>query len=229
VELVHQFPARHPFLDLGGGNGFVSSCLGDNGIETILMEPGLPGAAAGRQRGVDTVIHATLQQAKPRPECLPAVGMFDVLEHIEDDAGLIRQLHDYMEPRGLLYLTVPAFQFLWSAEDAIAGHYRRYNCSTLRNVLVENGFEVLYCSYIFQPLLFAVLLFRSLPYRLGLGRKVTAVGRDHADRPGGLLGALKKSLGGEVESIRNQKPCGFGSSCIADKGLLESLEILKVN
>jgi len=215
VNLVRQFPAPGPLLDLGGGNGCVTDDLNQNGIKAILMEPGPAGAAAARQRGIDTVICATLQQAKARSKSLPAVGMFDVLEHIENDAGFLRQLHDHMQPQGLLYLTVPAFQLLWSQEDIIAGHYRRYTRSSLQGLLAENGFEVLFCSYFFRPLLFAILLFRSLPFRLGCGRKQTAIERDHAARPGVLSRLLQKVLTREAPRVGDRKICAFGSSCIA--------------
>jgi SAM-dependent methyltransferase len=215
VQLVRKFPARGPILDLGGGNGCVADALNQNGIEAILMEPGPAGAVAARQRGIDTVICATLQQAKARPQSLPAVGMFDVLEHIENDAGFLRQLHDNMQPQGLLYVTVPAFQLLWSQEDILAEHYRRYTRSSLQNLLAQNGFEVLFCSYFFRPLLFAILLFRSLPFRLGYVRERTAIERDHTTSLGVASRLLQKFLTREVAAIGNQKICGFGSSCIA--------------
>jgi hypothetical protein len=44
VQLVRQFPAPGPILDLGGGNGCVANALIQNGIEAILIEPGPAGA-----------------------------------------------------------------------------------------------------------------------------------------------------------------------------------------
>ena len=37
-----------------------------------------------------------------------AVGLFDVIEHIEDDEGAIRQIHKLLQQEGCLVLTVPA-------------------------------------------------------------------------------------------------------------------------
>ncbi|MGH7878661.1 MAG: class I SAM-dependent methyltransferase, partial [Candidatus Binataceae bacterium] len=39
--------------------------------------------------------------------------LFDVLEHIEDDVGALRQVRDTLRPGGLLFITLPALQFFW--------------------------------------------------------------------------------------------------------------------
>ena len=42
-----------------------------------------------RAKGVSVVINSTLQDAGFAPECVPAIGLFDVLEHIEDDTAAL--------------------------------------------------------------------------------------------------------------------------------------------
>lgn len=58
--------------------------------------------------------------------------LMDVLEHVEDDEELLRRYLSHISPGGSVLITVPAFQFLWSAHDEILGHHRRY---TLREVV----------------------------------------------------------------------------------------------
>ena len=96
------------------------------------------------------MICSTFEDAGFRQNTLPAVGMFDVLEHVEDDAGFLRTLHETMIPDGRLYLTVPAYQWLWLAEDTYAGHFRRYTLSSLTSILNRAGFDVEFRSYMFS-------------------------------------------------------------------------------
>ena len=76
------------------------------------------------------------------------IGKFDfvytsnVLEHIEDDSKAVGQLYDLLNENGKLVVFVPAFLFLYSKFDARVGHYRRYEKSTLLNLIEDAGFEV---------------------------------------------------------------------------------------
>ena len=51
----------------------------------------------------------------------------DVLEHIQDDYSTLKEWKNTLKPNGLLLITVPAFQHLWSSHDIFLGHHRRYN------------------------------------------------------------------------------------------------------
>ena len=67
---------------------------------------------------------------------------FEVLEHIEDDLGALRQWLSWLKPGGCLLLSVPAHMKLWTARDEWAGHVRRYERDQLKSVLVNAGFEI---------------------------------------------------------------------------------------
>ncbi len=54
------------------------------------------------------------------------IGMFDVLEHIEDDQGILQKLRGNLTDNGSIVLTVPAYPSLWSDFDVRAHHQRRY-------------------------------------------------------------------------------------------------------
>jgi len=140
-----------------------------------------------------------------------------VLEHIEDDKEFLQSLHFCLQPNGLLYITVPAYQSLWSIEDDQARHFRRYTVSSLTARLNECGFTVNYCSYFFSFLYPAILLCRSLPSRLGLQKSVrldTNI-KEHSDRDGLSRTIRDKFLGYELSRIKKQKSIPIGSSCVA--------------
>jgi len=98
----------------------------------------------------------------PIPGQFDIVGMFDVLEHIEDDAAALSWLARQVSPGGIAVLTVPAFPFLWSEHDVAARHFRRYKLDQLA-ALVPAEFELVHLTY------FNVLVFPAVALvRMGL-------------------------------------------------------------
>lgn len=95
------------------------------------------------------------------------VVAIELLEHIQDDVATLREFSRVLRSNGLLFLTVPAYQFLWTEHDEILGHVRRYTLPGLRAKLEEAGFVVEKGSYMVtftSPLfLYRILkkLFRS--------------------------------------------------------------------
>ena len=96
-----------------------------------------------------------------------AVCMFDVLEHIDDDGGALDWCAEHLTESGRLFLTVPAFRFLWSRHDEVAHHKRRY---TRANLLprVERRFAVDYVTYFNFHLFPAAAAVRLIQRGLGL-------------------------------------------------------------
>jgi SAM-dependent methyltransferase len=72
--------------------------------------------------------------------------LLNVLEHIEDDAGAVRQLRRIVKPGGTVVLEVPAGPHLYDVYDKVLMHYRRYRLSGLRRLLTDGGFTVEHAS-----------------------------------------------------------------------------------
>lgn len=213
--LVGRFPPDGPFLDIGGGNGYVAKGLLAAGFPCILVEPGEEGAQAARSRGIDPVICATLEDSTFSPASIAAAGLFDVLEHIEDDTATLRHVHALLKPGGHLFATVPAYQLLFSADDADAGHFRRYTLSRLTRTLTEAGFTVAFASYLFAPLLPIVLLCRTVPSWLGLRRPADAARNEAEHAPQGLLARwMDRALALEFNRFAAGRRIPTGGSCI---------------
>lgn len=168
MEFVSRFHRDGMFLDVGGGNGYVAKALIAAGIHCVLVEPGVDGALAARSRAVEPVICARLEDVNLPCGCSASVGLFDVLEHIEDEAAALKLIHSILEPSGRLFLTVPSYQFLYSSEDDVAGHFRRYTIPHLRRVLAKSNFRIEFSSYIFTPLPPLIFLTRTITTRLGM-------------------------------------------------------------
>jgi 2-polyprenyl-3-methyl-5-hydroxy-6-metoxy-1,4-benzoquinol methylase len=78
---------------------------------------------------------------RPNGEAFDTVVLFDVLEHIEDDAALLARLGAQLGPRGHLVLKVPAMPSLYSPLDQAIGHWRRYDKAGLTQVISGAGLE----------------------------------------------------------------------------------------
>jgi SAM-dependent methyltransferase len=216
ADAVRRFPPSGFIADVGAGNGFVSLGLQRAGFDTVVIEPGPHGARNARGRGLDPVVRATLQDAGFLPGSLPAAGLFDVLEHVRDDTALLHLLDTLIAPGGRLYLTVPAFETLWSSEDELTGHYRRYTIATLSGRLRDAGFVTEFATYFFSPLPLPVLLLRSLPTRLGWRKTLEADQIASELRPTENIAvrALRAALAGERTLLRRGWRIPIGSTCL---------------
>jgi SAM-dependent methyltransferase len=216
AAVVKRYPPEGTILDVGGGNGFVARRLLDEGYDTTVLEPDVVAAFnAKTQRGIPEVLCGTLESAGFEPESIAAMSFFDVLEHIEDDTDFMSQAHKALRPGGMVYVTVPACSLLWSYSDDSAQHFRRYNRHTLSELLRER-FEILYYTHLFGPLILPVVLFRVLPYRLGLprNRKVLSRETEHTAGGGITVRVLKKLLHREVQKTAVGKVIPLGTSCL---------------
>ncbi|OAM89071.1 class I SAM-dependent methyltransferase [Termitidicoccus mucosus] len=72
----------------------------------------------------------------------------DVIEHIPDDVGAVKEFVRVLKPGGLAVITVPALQCLWSDWDLSLHHQRRYDRRQLTALLQAAGLEVLHVNYI---------------------------------------------------------------------------------
>ncbi len=219
-KLVSQFPPPEEgtIFDVGGGNGVVAKSLIDSGFDVILIEPCRDGVQNARKRGIEKIICGTTEGAKIITQSLPAVGVFDVVEHIEDDLSFLKHIHDLLQNDGMLYLTVPAYRILWSMADVLAGHYRRYTLKSIQQRVEEAGFSVEYGTYFFRPLPLVSFPMRAIPYRLGFrSEKSRKRSRNH-DRRAAKQGVASKIfsrlLTSEVSKVNRGKVMRFGGSCL---------------
>lgn len=68
--------------------------------------------------------------------------LMDVLEHIENDEGVIEKCYSLLNNSGSILMNVPCNMSLWSNEDELYGHYRRYQLEELVNKFSKYGFEL---------------------------------------------------------------------------------------
>lgn len=138
---------------------------------------------------------------------LDALLVFDVLEHLADDAAAMREFGRVLKPGGVAIFTVPAFRFLWSRHDVVLQHYRRYRIADFQPLAAAGGFTVSAWSYFFCAIFPAVVVYRAIAKLL------------HLDRTSDLeatvepINTLLKLIGSvEVAAIRHLHRLPFGTS-----------------
>jgi SAM-dependent methyltransferase len=144
--------------------------------------------------------------ALPVPEvsvdCLTAL---DVLEHVENDSAAIAEFSRVIRPGGIVVITVPALQALWSDWDLSLHHWRRYNRQSFLRLLTHPLFALEHWNFINVLALPAIYLSRKL-------RAITgASGRAEDVIPPKWLNVfLRKTFTGLANQEQVRFPFGVG-------------------
>jgi len=159
-----QWPPQPKNLEIGVGPGhnLLELYPPDARLEGIEPDPALAGLAAARSP--IPVFKASINQLPSaiREGSYDGVTMFDVLEHIQDDAQALQIANRKLKPGGRVALSVPAYMWLWGQQDIVNQHYRRYASRDLRDKLQAADFVVermTYFNTILFPPIAAVRLF----------------------------------------------------------------------
>jgi SAM-dependent methyltransferase len=170
IAASHFLNKGDHIFDIGGGNGYVSLCLKQDGFYPTIVEPDINGVLNAQRRGLDSLVCSSLDDAFFKSNTIPNIGVFDVLEHIEDDASFLMNIHHILKKEGKIFICVPAYSMLWSDEDKHDGHFRRYTIKSLSKKVKKANFHIEYSTYFFSILPFPIFLFRTLPSILKIKR-----------------------------------------------------------
>ena len=146
-------------LDLGCGFGGMYETLARFGKHVSAYEPDNEARDGAKKRGYTEVFSS---EGEALAHTCDLIGLFDVVEHIEDDRAFLARLHAALKDEGRVAITVPAFQFLWSVHDVNHHHFRRYTATSMRSALESAGFRIEYTSYWNMILFFPAALMRLL-------------------------------------------------------------------
>jgi SAM-dependent methyltransferase len=140
-------PTGSKFLEIGCASGDFGVTLAKRGYSGLMLDFSDQAAAHTMNRLAAERV-SSVRFLKQRFEDLHTedkfdfVTMFEVLEHIQDDAGALEKAGELLRTRGFLLLSVPAKMQLWGAHDVIAGHVRRYDKKDLKRVVQDAGFDI---------------------------------------------------------------------------------------
>lgn len=149
---------KNTILDIGSGDAFVSNSLAKKFPNTQII-------AIDINYDDEYILHY-----KEKPENLYLIKNFenlpvqypvqivllmDVIEHIDDQNSFLKLIKSIngVTNNTSFFITVPAFQTLFSKHDIFLGHYRRYDRAALLKILKAEGFEIKQSGYFFFSLL----------------------------------------------------------------------------
>ena len=137
-----QLPPRR-VLDAGCGWGVTLARLEAEGYDTTGLDIS-PAALRLLDAPSRHLVEADLTLAVPAAvrESFDAVLALDVIEHIDDDRGVIANLAQLVAPGGCVIVSVPAKPDLYSEFDRVQGHRRRYTVPTLMQAFADSGLSV---------------------------------------------------------------------------------------
>jgi SAM-dependent methyltransferase len=208
-RLLGDAPIRH-VLDVGAGSGVFSRLLLDHGAgEATCVDPGYPGDS------VQSHASRTLRFVRD-------VGAFDgdvvllmdVLEHVDDDAALLRHYVEKSAPGTRFLITVPAFAWMWSGHDVFLEHRRRYTLPQVEALVRGAGLAPVTGCY-FYGLTLPLAAARRLMKRVAEGGDLRAKSdlmRHSAFMNGLLYGICRLELG----AFAYNRTAGLSVFCLAE-------------
>lgn len=211
-----EWAPGYRILEIGCGSGnllprLAQACPGGTVMGTDLFIEGLHHAA---QRSSCPLLVSKLPNCPFRDGSFRFIGLFDVLEHLKDDAEVMRAVERLLAPGGLVMITVPAHQALWSYADEVAHHERRYSVHSLELVLRNAGLHLEFLSYFMCATLPLVWLRRRMPVP-GAGKSAMERFRSELNVQPAVNALLGSVLSWEANWMAAGRKLPGGSSLIA--------------
>lgn len=205
---------RPVILDIGCGTGMMLEDLQRMGSATGL-DFSMVALEYCRQRGIDRLGRADVRYLPVKSNSVDIITALDLVEHIEDDHGLMNEFFRVLKPGGIAVMSVPAHKNLWSGHDVALHHFRRYEKSEFRALVEGAGLRPRKYTYGMATAYVPAILIRNFKKLRG---KTGNYSTDEFPIPGWLNGMLKKSV--EAESVwlrRFNLPVGLSLLCVAEK------------
>lgn len=147
-ELALKLLKRHapaPGGLIEGGIGSARNLLAfrDAGYDVLGLDLMPEAVQHAKMRGIEHVMQHDLNAKWPvHPGSAKAVVLLDVIEHVEFPTRVLEHAREALEPEGIVIVTVPAYQWLYSEWDQALGHYRRYTKKALRDQARTAGLKI---------------------------------------------------------------------------------------
>lgn len=164
LELFNKYIGKSDkIIEIGAGTGNVARMLLEKGYQVSVGEIHSTGIEYAKNYGIHERYQFDLMRC-PFKEHFDVVGMFDVLEHIEYDHKALENVNQMLKPNGKVVITVPAHMWLWSREDKIAHHKKRYELHQITKLFNDNNFRVIEAKNFFVTIL-PLLYLRTITHR----------------------------------------------------------------
>lgn len=192
-------PAAH-ILEIGSGMGGNLRMLQEFGNVTAVEADESARRWSQQRLGLQVLPGMLPDRLPDLRQKFDLICLLDVLEHIADDAAALAALPPLLNDSGRVLVTVPAYQWLWSAHDEKLHHFRRYTAAGLASVARQSGYAIERTGY-YNSLLFPVAAATRLYARLS-GTKTVAGNSLPPPFINGLLRRLFAAESRMIQAIR---------------------------
>ena len=190
-------------LDVGCGTGRNLELYGRLGAAEGV-DPAPQAVDFCRARGLEGVRVGDAQELPFEDGRFGLLAATDALEHVPDDSRALTEMHRVAAPGAALLITVPAYAWLWSAQDERLGHHRRYSLPDLIARTSAAGWTQVFGTYFNLILLPPIALARRIAPR--------ATGSELERTPRILNQPLSWPMRGEARLIRSGRRLPAGVS-----------------
>jgi SAM-dependent methyltransferase len=160
VRAAHLAPRRELAIDFGAGLGTFTGVVAPFFQRVVAVEVEVESAAQLQAQGYEVMFDlSSIPDASA-----DFVFSVSVLEHIDDEAAVLKEIRRVLKPGGKLFVYVPAFDALWSEMDRLVGHRRRYTTEGLARRLNDAGLENARGRYVDSLGALASLVMRGLRF-----------------------------------------------------------------
>jgi SAM-dependent methyltransferase len=205
-------------LDCGAGTGLFAQEM-ESACQVLVLDDHEEALRLLRARFKPEQVLSLAGGRVPLPDqSVEYVTALDVLEHVPDDAAVVREFHRLLKPGGIAVVTVPAGMALWSDWDVALHHFRRYDRRQLRALFPHAAWRIEHVNYtniVAYPAVWAVRKWRGL--RQKAGRPPASPGRSEDRIPPRWLNAMLRSLFIGLARWRVPMPLGVSLVLVAQR------------
>jgi len=168
---LKKIPSKNFIVDIGSGDAYIAKELSKiySGSGILAVDPNYDDEFLAKNEGARLVFSKAIEDIDST-QTVNVILLMDVLEHIQHPEEVLQEIKKLpnVSPSTQLFITVPAFQNLFSEHDTFLKHFRRYNRKQLIQLLHQSGFEIEQSGYFF----FSLLLPRVFEKILGIKPKI---------------------------------------------------------
>ncbi|HJA07573.1 MAG TPA: class I SAM-dependent methyltransferase [Candidatus Mailhella merdigallinarum] len=200
-------------LDIGAGSGFFSRYLLSHTAaqEAWCVDISYSYEHQDTVKGKPIYFVKEVEHNFASADCMLVM---DVLEHVDNDVDILKFYSEKLLKNSQIFISVPAFPWLWSNHDVFLEHKRRYTLHTLEKVVVNSGLQIEQLCYYFG-LVFPLAAALRLPQKF---IKSSNAPRSQLQRHSKISNKILTSICTlEMSVMKFNKICGLSVFCLATK------------
>jgi len=159
-------------LDVGCSEGAFLDYLNQNKIDFTAIDSDQNAINFCRERGYGNRVECGNVLNLQFPDnSFDIVTALDVIEHVKDDIKALSEIKRVCKKNGIIFLIIPAHQWLWSSNDIAYHHWRRYSKKMVKELIKKLDLEIITLTY-FNILLFPLFILITFVKKMFFQNKI---------------------------------------------------------